>query len=262
MLAALGLEDPVRVLAADGEGGALEARLLARARLEQLDLEAALGGPALVHPQHHLRPVLRVGAARAGLERDDRVAGVVLAVEERRLLEQAELAPERDDRRLDLRPPCPGRARAGRRRRSYSAVSRSYMLEPLGDAGVLGRDLLRALLVVPEAGLAQLLLELGDPALERSRVKGNHGPRRAGPRSPSSCSWTSAVGLGHAPIVATPAGRGRSTARSASRNARAFVAPPRCLAPPPMKGGAASLRPRQPTLPAKLSQVCDSSCQS
>ena len=102
MLAALGLEDPVGVLAADREGGALQARLLPRARLEQLDLEAALGGPALVHPQHHLGPVLRVGAAGAGLERDDGVAGVVLAVEERRLLEPLELAPERLDRRLDL----------------------------------------------------------------------------------------------------------------------------------------------------------------
>ena len=34
-------------------------------------------------------------------------------------------------------------------------------LEPLGDAGVLGGDRGRALLVVPEAGLAHLRLELG-----------------------------------------------------------------------------------------------------
>ena len=74
MLAALGLEDAVRVLAADGEGRALQSRFLARAGLEQLRLEAALGDPALVHPQHHLGPVLRVGAARAGLKRDHGVA--------------------------------------------------------------------------------------------------------------------------------------------------------------------------------------------
>ena len=36
VLAALGLEDAVGVLAADGEGRALQARLLPRARLEQL----------------------------------------------------------------------------------------------------------------------------------------------------------------------------------------------------------------------------------
>lgn len=33
------------------------------------------------------------------------------------------------------------------------------------DAGVLGRDARRALLVVPEAGLGQLALELGKPLL-------------------------------------------------------------------------------------------------
>ncbi len=50
-------------------------------------LKPAVRRPPLVHAQHHLGPVLRVGAARARLQRDDRVAGVVLAVEERRLLQ-------------------------------------------------------------------------------------------------------------------------------------------------------------------------------
>ena len=163
MLAALGLEDAVGVLAGDGEGGALQAGLLARARLEQLDLEAAVGGPALVHPQHHLRPVLRVGAAGARLERDDRVAGVVLAVEERRLLEPVELALERPDRGLDL----VGHLRVELEQAGgVLEVGRQALvhLEALRDARVLGADLLRPLLVVPEARLAHRLLELGLPA--------------------------------------------------------------------------------------------------
>ena len=102
VLAALGLEDPVRVVARDGERRRLDAVLLARARLEHLGLEAAVGGPAQVHAQQDLGPVLRVGAARVGLDRHDRVAGVVLAGEERVLLQPLELAAQRHDRRRDV----------------------------------------------------------------------------------------------------------------------------------------------------------------
>ena len=100
--AALGLEDAVGVLAGDGERRRLETRLLAGRRLHQLGLEAAVAGPAQVHAQEHLRPVLSVGAAGAGVDRDDGVARVVLAAEERVLLESLELALERRESRLEL----------------------------------------------------------------------------------------------------------------------------------------------------------------
>ena len=102
MLAALGLEDPVRVVALDGERRRLDPVLLARARLEDLRLEAAVCRPAKVHAQQDLRPVLRIGPAGVGLDRHDRVAGVVLAGEERVLLQSLELAPQRHDRLLDV----------------------------------------------------------------------------------------------------------------------------------------------------------------
>ena len=71
-------------------------------------------------------------------------------------------------------------------------------LEAARQARVLGADLRRVLLVVPEARRAQLLLELGDAALEVIRVKGNHGPRRAGPRSPGAAGRAAGSGLvGH-----------------------------------------------------------------
>ena len=80
----------------------LEARLLARARLDELRLEAAVGRPAQVHAQEHLGPVLRVGAAGAGRDRHNRVAGVVLAVEQRLLLQARELGPDGRDLLGDL----------------------------------------------------------------------------------------------------------------------------------------------------------------
>jgi hypothetical protein len=45
----LRLEQPVRVLPSDGQGCGLEARLFARARLDELGLESAVGGPPEVH---------------------------------------------------------------------------------------------------------------------------------------------------------------------------------------------------------------------
>ena len=85
--AALGGEEAVGVLAAGDEGRRLEPRLLPRRGLLHLDLEAAPLGPAQVHPQQHLGPVLGVGAAGAGVDGDDGVAGVVLAAEQARLFE-------------------------------------------------------------------------------------------------------------------------------------------------------------------------------
>ena len=102
MDAALGREQPVRVLALGDEGRRLDPRLLARRRLLHLDLEAATLGPAQVHAQQHLGPVLRVGAAGAGADRDDGVAGVVLAAEQPRLLELGEPALDRVELALEL----------------------------------------------------------------------------------------------------------------------------------------------------------------
>ena len=160
MDAALGLEQAVGVLAARREGRRLQARLLPRARLDQLGLEAAALGPAEVHAQEDLRPVLRVGAAGARVDRDDRVAAVVLAVEERILLEPGELGPQRRERRGDLVGHVA--VHLGELPRVVVLLVESPVaLEALRHPGVLRRDLRRLLLVVPEAGRAHLLLELG-----------------------------------------------------------------------------------------------------
>jgi hypothetical protein len=157
--AALRLEQPVGVLAASREGRGLQPRLLSRARLEQLGLEAPVLGPAQVHAEQDLGPVLRVGAARAGVDRDDRIAPVVLAGEERVLLEALELGAQGRERRGDLV------SHVAVHRRELGGVlvlpAQTFVaLEPPRHPGVFGRDLGRALLVVPEPRSAHLLLEL------------------------------------------------------------------------------------------------------
>ena len=127
-------------------------------------LKPRFGGPAQVHAQQHLGPVLRVGAARVGLDRHDRVAAVVLAGEERVLLQPLELAAQRHDRRRDVvREALVQLEQLAR----VVVLARQAVvaLEPPREARVLGGDGRRMLRVVPEAGLSELLLELGDARL-------------------------------------------------------------------------------------------------
>ncbi len=157
MLPALRTQDAVGVLALDGEGRGLQTCFLPRARLDDFGLEAAAVGPAFVHPQEHLGEVLCIGAADVGLQRDDRVTGVVLAAEERFFLEAFELLPQWCDRFGDLVV--------------HVAVHRVELLRVLVvarellvavefpcDTRVLGGDRGRAFLVVPETGLSHLCL--------------------------------------------------------------------------------------------------------
>ena len=81
MHAGLGRHQAERVLAGQRQGHALEAGLFAGLIVEHLALEAAPLRPLQVHPQQHLGPVLRLGAAGARVDRDDRVGGVVLAAQ-------------------------------------------------------------------------------------------------------------------------------------------------------------------------------------
>src|SRR5919108_2671935 len=179
------LQDPVGVLALRGEGGGLEPGLLAGARLEQLGLKASALRPAEVHAQQHLRPVLGVGPARARVDRDDRVTRVVLAGEECVLLEPVELLAQRRNTRGDLLRHV---AVHGEELLGVLVVlcQAAVALEAARQARVLGADLGGSALVVPQARGTELLLQLGDAALQLLRVKGNHGPRRAGPRSPGA----------------------------------------------------------------------------
>ena len=81
--AALSLEVAVGVVAVHLEGDGLDARLVAVEQVDLAHLEAHALGVADVHAVEHLRPVLRLGAARARVQREQGVAAVVFAVEQR-----------------------------------------------------------------------------------------------------------------------------------------------------------------------------------
>ena len=102
MDAALGAQPAVGPPAVDLDGHALEARLLALLLVDDLGREAVPLGPAQVHPQEHLGPVGRLGAAGAGADRQDGRPVVVFAGEQQGGPLAAELGLERGGVALQL----------------------------------------------------------------------------------------------------------------------------------------------------------------
>ena len=82
--------------------------------VEQLDGVVVLLGPLDVHPQQHLGPVVGVGAAVAGVDREDRAGGVVRAVEQ---------GLELPDRRAALRAASTSAGTSAANESSSSAIS-------------------------------------------------------------------------------------------------------------------------------------------
>ena len=82
MHALFGLEIAVRVLSLDGESDTLESGVVARERIDHRDLVAVAFGIAGIHAIEHADPILRLCAARARVQRHDRVVAVVFAVEQ------------------------------------------------------------------------------------------------------------------------------------------------------------------------------------
>ena len=68
---------------ANGDRGILDSRDIVVLPVEQFDVVVVFTGPRGIHPQQHLRPVIGIGAAVAGVEREDRIQGVVGAREKR-----------------------------------------------------------------------------------------------------------------------------------------------------------------------------------
>jgi len=80
----------VPVRAGDDDGRALQARLFARRHVDDLSAVAVGLGPAKIHAQQHLGPVLGFRAAGAGVHREDGVACIVFARKQRRQFEAIE----------------------------------------------------------------------------------------------------------------------------------------------------------------------------
>ena len=223
VLPPLGLEDPVCVLASDADGRRLQARLLPGRRLQQLGLETAVGRPAQIHAEQHFGEVLGVDPARGRVQREERVARLVLAGEERLLLEPVELVAERPERTRDLvRHVAVEREQLARV--LVLAGQLLVALEALAQPRVLGRNACRRGLVVPESRLPHPRLERGDAFPQRRGVKGNHGPRPTGSRSPRAAAPAERrrrSSLGQASAEAPGSRRTSRSATGAHRGARA-----------------------------------------
>ena len=77
--AALGLGIAIGVLALDQQRRALDPGLVARGIFDRLDLEPAPFGPARIHAQQHLGPVLALGPAGTGIDLQIGIGAIRLA---------------------------------------------------------------------------------------------------------------------------------------------------------------------------------------
>ena len=84
------LQHAISVGAVDFECGGLDAGAFAFETVGKHGFEIAALGPAEVHAQKHLGPVLRFGAAGAGMNGDDSIARVVFTREQHAGFELAE----------------------------------------------------------------------------------------------------------------------------------------------------------------------------
>ena len=92
MHSALRAQPAVGVIALDLHRHALDAGDFAGGNLADLGVESAAFAPAQIHSQQHLGPVLRLGAAGAGVDRQPGVARIHFAVEHALKLQRLEPA--------------------------------------------------------------------------------------------------------------------------------------------------------------------------
>ena len=186
----LGQEHPVGVLARHRHRRALEAGLVAGLIVENLTLEPAALGPLEVHAQQHVGPVLRLGAARARVNRDHGIGAVVLAPEQPLRFGRLHLRFQAREARLEVRGDVLAGAGPLHEHREIGFLLRKRFGQidvvlqtppPLQHALCLG-------LVLPEIGLADAGFELID------LVPGGAGVKDASEAPPSASRGRRAAG--------------------------------------------------------------------
>ncbi|MNV52283.1 hypothetical protein D3C71_1443650 [compost metagenome] len=98
----LRLQVAVGIEACDLQRDTLHAGFVAGQIVEYLDFVAPLLRPAAVHPQQHLRPVLRLGAAGAWMQLENGIQPVIRLIEEQAELERLELLDKSCDAYLNV----------------------------------------------------------------------------------------------------------------------------------------------------------------
>src|SRR5439155_8572152 len=210
---ALGLEVAVGVLAVDLDRGVLDPRFLAGLEVEEARGVAVALRPAQVHAQQHLRPVLRLGPARSGVDRDQRAEAVPLAREQALeleigdlLLDPLELARELVEQRLVAL--ALGQLQHLPQRPEF-LLARAPFLDRALRSLQRRHGPLRLLGPVPEARRAQARLEVPDLALAGIDVKDTSAtPRVCSAPLRVACGdrrWSAWLPPAPAPLDAPPA---------------------------------------------------------
>src|SRR6185312_13214977 len=188
--AGFGLEQTVGVVALDREGGRLDAGFLALLAVVERDLKAVALGPARVHAQQHLGPVLALGAAGAGVDGENRVERIVLAAEQGAGFDLVERAAELFDGVLVVLKH--GLALAGELAQGAEVVEGAgellVVVEQFLEAFAGTVDGLGAGGVAPEVGGGGLLVERLELAVQRGRVKDTPGRRGPWRPVPGGCA--------------------------------------------------------------------------
>ena len=175
MHARLRSKQTVGVFTGDRKGGRLESGLLARLVVEQSELEAVALGPAPVHAEEHLGPVLRLRSSRSRVQGDNRVQSVVFSRQQRCGFELVDLVPKRIQSRAQV-------ARDVLAFASQLEVSvevgegsvKAYVgFEPFFEPAARGKNFRRSILILPEVGLGYLLLDGLELAASCGCVKEN-----------------------------------------------------------------------------------------
>ena len=180
--AGLGAQWAVGIVAGHFERGALDARDFAGRLLQDFDLEAASLAVARVHAHQHGGPVLRLGAALAGLDVDETVVRV------HRVGEHAAELHVRHGFLQRIHVPR-YRLQAGfvvllaHHGQQFTAVVQSWVSVGRADHRLQRlaflADFLRALVVLPEGGVLAELDQLGETLLLGVEVKDTSEARRS-----------------------------------------------------------------------------------
>ena len=139
--------------------------------------------PGRIHPQHHLGPVVGVGAAVTGVNRDERVARVVRAGEERGELEAVDQLLEAIGLLLELTLERDVLAGQLFQRLEVAANGQRLLqrLEQRVEGFQLGDGGLCLACVIPEVGLPHRVFELRRGCLASLPVKGSPAAGAVGP---------------------------------------------------------------------------------
>ncbi len=164
------------MIAVDLDRCALDARDFAGALVGHGDGEPARLGPAQVHAQQHLRPVLRLRAAGAGLDVEESAARVHLAREHARELELADAFLELRRVLHDFRKSRFVAFRLDERQEFRGIGEAAAQLVEFGDGGFEPRAFspqrLRLGRRVPDRRIRELVIQLFEALALRVVLKG------------------------------------------------------------------------------------------